>query len=350
VNDRKPVRIRVTQPGELLAILPRLLGYVPSDSLVVVGLTEPRGQIGVVFRYDLPPLEHMPEVVNHATSILARQNMARAVVVGYGTGQQITPRADAFRQGAAAAGLDLKDVLRVDEGRYWSYLCTEPSCHPAEGTPLEAERPDGAALDTIGPARPSRQALAATIAPLTGSQEALMREAGQQAEQAARELADHGGGQAVYQARLDAVESAVSTYRSGGTISNQQHAWLAQALTDIRVRDSAWSRMEPKHAEAHRRLWTDLVRRAEPGNVAPAASLLAFTALQDGQGALANLALDRATHDDPDYSMAHLLGCVSQAAIPPSELKPPMTPEEVAAAYEPTLDIEADARGIEAGQ
>jgi hypothetical protein len=350
VNELKPVRIRITQPGELLAILPRMLGYVPSDSLVVVGLTEPRGQIGLVFRYDLPLMEQMPEVINHATSILARQNMARAVVVGYGTGQQITPRADAFRQGAAAAGLDLRDVLRVDEGRYWSYLCTEPSCHPVEGTSLEAERPDGAALDAIGPARTSRQALAATIAPLTGNQETLMREAGQRAEQAARELAGRGGGQAVYQARLDAVEWAVSTYRSGGTISDQQHAWLARALTDIRVRDSAWSRMEPAHAGAHRRLWTDLVRRAEPGNVAPAASLLAFTALQDGQGALANLALDRATQDDPGYSLAHLLGRVSQAAVHPTELKPPMTPEEVATAYEPALDTEAGSRGIEAGQ
>ena len=52
--------------------------------------------------------------------------------------------------------------------------------------------------------------------------------------------------------------------------------------------------MDPEHHAAHARLWTDLTRRACPGYVAAPAALLAFTAWQAGNGALANLALDRA--------------------------------------------------------
>jgi hypothetical protein len=92
--------------------------------------------------------------------------------------------------------------------------------------------------------------------------------------------------------------------------------------------------MDPGHADAHLRLWTDLTRRAQPGYVAAPASLLAFVAWQSGDGALANVALDRALADDPQYSMAQLLRQVITAGTPPSLARLPMTPEEVAASYD----------------
>ena len=73
------------------------------------------------------------------------------------------------------------------------------------------------------------------------------------------------------------------------------------------VRDDAWARMDPGHAPAHERLWADLTRHAQSGYVAAPACLLAFTSWQNGNGALANLALDRAIADTPSYSMALLL-------------------------------------------
>ncbi|MGH3190296.1 MAG: DUF4192 family protein [Streptosporangiaceae bacterium] len=60
----------------------------------------------------------------------------------------------------------------------------------------------------------------------------------------------------------------------------------------------------------------------------------AFVAWQSGQGALANVALDRALADDSKYSMALLLRQVINAGAPPSMARLPMTPEEVAASYE----------------
>ncbi len=134
---------------------------------------------------------------------------------------------------------------------------------------------------------------------------------------------------------LAAVGSMIGTYRAGGRYATDyQIAWITVALRDLRVRDDAWARMDPAHADAHQRLWTDVTRRAQPGYVAAPASLLAFVAWQSGDGALANVALDRALADEPRYSMALLLRQVITAGTPPSLARLPMTPEEVAASYE----------------
>jgi hypothetical protein len=37
---------------------------------------------------------------------------------------------DAVRARVAEAGVQVHEALRVDEGRYWSYLCQDPACHP----------------------------------------------------------------------------------------------------------------------------------------------------------------------------------------------------------------------------
>ena len=130
------------------------------------------------------------------------------------------------------------------------------------------------------------------------------------------------------------MQAAISTYREGGSIEHYgQFAWLALTLTSLPVRDDAWARMDPAHARAHQRLWTHLVRHAQSGYIAAPAALLAFTAWQNGNGALANLALDRALADTPGYSMAQLLRDTIDAGAPPSLAVLPMTPQEVAASY-----------------
>jgi hypothetical protein len=106
------------------------------------------------------------------------------------------------------------------------------------------------------------------------------------------------------------------------------------ALREIRVRDDAWARMDREHLDAHLRFWSHLTRLARPGYVAAPAALLAFCAWQSGDGALANVALDRALADNPRYSMAKLLRQALDSGAPPSMARLPMTPEEVAAAYD----------------
>ena len=92
--------------------------------------------------------------------------------------------------------------------------------------------------------------------------------------------------------------------------------------------------MDIEHHRAHLRLWTDLTRLARPGTWRHQPALLAFVAWQAGDGALANVALDRALADNPRYSMALLLREALDSGAPPSMARLPMTPEEVAAAYD----------------
>jgi hypothetical protein len=89
----------------------------------------------------------------------------------------------------------------------------------------------------------------------------------------------------------------------------------------------------------------DLTRHAQPGYIAAPASLLAFVAWQAGNGALANLALDRAEADDPGYSMARLLRDTLTAGAPPSLAVLPMTPEEVAASYDEAVAETSTSQG-----
>jgi hypothetical protein len=324
----------------LLAAIPRLLGFAPENSMVVLGITPGRGLVKVMIRYDLPgtPAADLAEDISQDAACRVRHSGSDLVglAVGYGPGPLVTPVADAIRASMPAAGLHLAEVLRVEDGRYWSYLCREPSCCPAAGVLFDIDsHPVTAALVAAGmQALPSRSALAATIAPLTGSGADVMAAQTRHAEHMARSLFTRDGLRGLTGRGLAAVQAAIGTNRDGGSITRAfPHAWLAVALTSLRIRDDAWARMDPRHCQAHQRLWTDVVRRVRPGYVAAPASLLAFTAWQSGNGVLASIAVERALDDVPGYSMALLLREALDSGAPPSVARLPMTPAEVAASY-----------------
>ena len=332
-------KVQVRAADALIAVVPFLLGFHPDRSLVVLAVSRPDGRVQLAFRFDLPdpPDAAMTaEIIRHTAVLLARNQFADAVLVGYGPGTLVTPLADQARQVLPAAGFRLHDILRVEDGRCWSYLCTSPSCCPVDGLVVGSDaHPAAAVLAGAGvTAAPSRDALAATIAPVTGPEADAMTEATRNAERAVRRLGPSIP-RALLTKGLAVVQHAIATYRDGGAlIAPDDFAKVAIALTILRIRDDAWARMDPRHRAAHAKLWTDLTRRACPGYVAAPASLLAFTAWQAGHGALANLAVDRALADQPDYSMALLLRDALTAGLPPSTARLPMTPEEVAASYD----------------
>ncbi|HTA11587.1 MAG TPA: DUF4192 domain-containing protein, partial [Streptosporangiaceae bacterium] len=178
----------------------------------------------------------------------------------------------------------------------------------------------------------------------------LIRRATLQAQLRLAQLVDLGKAEGDRDPRLRAtrtgrkeIQRAIRLYRSGGRVASIDHlAWLAVLLADIRVRDDAWARMDPAHREVHSRLWIDVLRSAAVEFVPAPASLLAFTAWQSGNGALAAMAVGRALAADPDYSMAQLLAGALDAVLPPSAARMPMSPAAVAASYAP-VPVEAEA-------
>ncbi len=341
-------RIRVGGPVALLAAVPVLLGFEPSDSMVVIGTEPPRAQVRLTLRYDLPDPADASlanDLARHAVSVLAAQCAQTAVAVGYGPGHRVTPLADALREHARGAGIALTEVLRAQNQRYWSYICASSCCCPPEGTPFDvSDHPVTRAFAAAGaaPVLSSRAELAATVAPADGDLAEAMRRATRDAEQrvgrlvarVARSGRKASARRLIATVGLQAVSTAIGRYRRGDSVGPEVAAWLTVVLRDLRVRDDAWSRMLPEHRAAHLRLWTDLTRMARPGYVPAPASLLAFVAWQSGNGALANVALDRALDDNPRYSMAMLLRQAVDSGAPPSLARLPMTPEEVAASYD----------------
>jgi hypothetical protein len=325
-------------------VVPVLLGFEPGNSMVVIGVGQPGAEVRLTLRYDLPDPGLAPAVAAHAMSVLTAQRIQTAVAVGYGPERLVSPVAAALRDCAPGAGVTVTELLRADNQRYWSYVCEDPACCPPEGKPFDVTDHPAARAMSAGSAGvlASRDALAATVAPVTGAAAEQMRQATRDVEeQVARAIARaaRSGRKAsvrrlIATVGLPAVSEGIRRYRGGGRLEPGEAAWLTVVLRDLRVRDDAWSRMRPEHREAHARLWTDLTRLAQPGYVCAPAALLAFVAWQSGNGALANVALDRALAEDADYSMAVLLRQVIDSGAPPSLARLPMTPDEVAASYD----------------
>ena len=260
-TTRSRTSSRQGSPAALLRLIPHLLGFVPETSLVVIGVTPPRDRIRVTLHYDLPDppeADLVADLAAHAVAVLRRQRLTAAVAVGYGPETLVTPVANELRDAAWQAGIDVHEYLRVTGGRYWSYTCGNEVCCPAEGVPFDAV-PDPAeaeALAIVGnTVLASRAALAAGVAPLGGIARESMRQATRRAEQhiarllaKVRKSARLGAARHMIVAEgLAAVGAMIARYRDGGRFATDDEiARISVALRDLRVRDDAWARMDPR--------------------------------------------------------------------------------------------------------
>jgi hypothetical protein len=284
--------------------VPGLLGFRPEMSVVVVGAAS-SGRAVPTLRYDLPESpQAAAEMAEHAASVLAANGADAATVICYGPAEAAMGPAAAFRERLPLAGLQVTGVVRCEDGSRCWCLCGDPSC--------EASAPVPVLSPGFGRVLPDRAALAATLAPVTG----LAAAAAGREIQGAAARATVLTAREVFERGCAAVGEAISAYRAGGqAISGRALAELAVPLSGLAVRDIAWAWMDPGFAADHQRLWTDVMRQVPSRYRAAPASLLAFTAWQQGNGALANIALDRALEADCGRS-ANSLGCRSRNSAP----------------------------------
>lgn len=328
-------RITLRSPADLIAAIPYLLGFHPARSVVLVAFTGGRAVFAA--RGDLPgPDPRNPAALaDGVLAAAAAQRPAAIALIGYGPATAVDPLLTACQQAARQHRIPVQDVLRVDGGRWWSYLCEDPGCCPPGGTPIDVSSHEIAAACAFAglPALPTREDLAAQVAPVDGPAREAMTAATAQAGQRLTRLVTGlppRGRRAVLTAEgRTAVTAAITRYGDGSTLDDHELAWLSLLLVSTPVRDLAWQAIAT--TEPHLRLWTDATRRVEPSLVAAPASLLAFTAWRAGNGALARLALDRALRQAPDYSMALLLADGLRQGLPPSLLdgwgRPPRQPQ-----------------------
>ena len=310
--------------AETVGLVPYLLGFHPHDSLVVVGFIGRRVMFGA--RYDLPPPGFHD--LDTVTTLILRQRVQAVFVLGYGPPGRVTPAVLALATALRRVGLPVLDVVRVTEGRWWSYMCGNPSCCPPEGNACRPEV-SPAVANAVYQGRvalPSRAALAARVAPVEGTLRVEMTEA---TERARTRLAgaDDPPGRRMLRAGHRAVREAERRAQDGRPLTADEAAWLGVLLTDVRVFDYALERKTGD--DWWIQLWIDVLRHVEPRYVPAPACLVGYVAWRVGDGPLARVAIDRALLADPSDETAIGLDQLLNSGLGPHALtshRPPGRP------------------------
>lgn len=307
----------LTSPHDLLAAIPFLIGYHPSDSLVLVSIKE--DCVGMAMRIDYP-IDQSEAAFDLCASHISADEADGALIVAY----QPLGRSDGddvLAQTTAAlsrAGVAIYESILIAEGSYRSLLCHDITCCPLAGRPVPPLDSSRIAMESVVEGHPMPFA---TIAELGASVRSnLLAQEEQWLERVQKSEVDaidsdlnnlqRDGATAVIDLANDFIEHGVST-------DQDLIAHVLGRLSEIQVRDFALGSHDGESAPGYKRMWMHLLRSAPPGFVAPVACLAAAIAYEYGDGALARAALDRAFADTPSYSLAQLLQRVFSAGWPP---------------------------------
>jgi hypothetical protein len=121
--------------------------------------------------------------------------------------------------------------------------------------------------------------------------------------------------------RRDGVEAMLlllDEFRIGrGPTDQRLVARVIGRMSDVQVRDYAMGVHQEDNYDLYFAMWRELLRLSPVGSVAPIACIVAAMAYENGDGALAQRALDRAISDNASYPLAALLRRVFNAGWPP---------------------------------
>lgn len=315
--DGEPTIVKIGSPADMVGIIPYLIGFQPTESLVASCLHGERQRTGTTMRVDLPPPADTIGYAEELAGRVAHENADEALVVCYTGACDVDdelPRCeliDAVTDALGAEGIRVVDALLVRDGRWWSYTCTRGCC-PREGTPL----PDATA-GAVGrfaaeaalrgqALLPSREQMELTVA---GPEVGPRAELDQHFLAGWCELALEAYRVGTDEARtytVDAVKEGVARWSDGVGITDAEVARIGVGLFDLLARDDV-ATMPVGDAESYVALLVELAHRTPDTWAAPICTVLAWVAYQHGGGALANVAVDRALRCDPTYRMALMI-------------------------------------------
>lgn len=357
-SPRPPLRI--SDPGDLLAAIPALLGFRPERSLVLVCLGGATGTaLGAVMRHDLipPPVcgdpaagsdlaAEMAAAIEQFAVVCAREHATAVIAVivdqdadcrgcewcsGGGTAAcAATVRAplhasviDAVARAVGKDGCALigAHVTReIATGSRWWSLLDDPrtglvpdpdvspvtTAHVLEGRQIRGSR--GELADLLTGDRSRRREVARALPELRAGQ------------------AERFGGQRTgrsFSARkkLEFVLFEIDNLASGEQPSARAFAALALALEHRTVRDAVMALAIGEKDLAAEALWLAMTRVLPHPERADAATLLGFSAYVRGDGPLAGIAFETALAADPAHRLAWMLDSALQGGIRPEAMR-----------------------------
>ncbi|MCU1593161.1 MAG: uncharacterized protein JWO12_553 [Frankiales bacterium] len=324
----KPIA-RLTTPSQMVAALPVYLGYVPTESLVVICCHEPRGRLGLTMRFDLPPTEHEQVLAEDIEGRVRHQRSTRVVIAVY------TCSPEPFARQALVANLlrrfeDLvvTEALLIGADRFWSYLCQDEGCCPVEGTPV-ADGQDSSAVQLLEVERvfegrtvlPDRAALEASLAGPSFLAATLARQRCEQALVLLEDAVDESGAELAAEVFLQGWLAALERFQDPpAELAGLEAAALAVSLQDVLVRDDL-AALPASDQPALLELLREVMTRTPPPYDAPVCTLFAWVSYCAGGGAQTSIALERALTTDPTYSLALLLQTMVLGQVSPKQLR-----------------------------
>jgi hypothetical protein len=270
----EPQPIVLHSPSDLVAAIPGLLGFYPSDSVVVAALC--LGRVEVLARFDIDLAADEPLLIDRMKPLTRSGDSYIGVV---------------FSPDRGLARIAVQILGKVLE--------------PLLGVFIDGGPP---------PDSPQRAQLAATVAgPSAADQrDAVVELAALRAEVNGWQLGR----------RQAAATALVAAGLNGEDLSIRDLWELAVLVQSGQVRDVVWPSLRPDNADDHLALWLAVLEQT-PDDLAPSVLAMAgCAAWQQGDGALLNCCLERGLAIDPDHSMLRCLEQVSLRGLPPSVWQP----------------------------
>ena len=305
----------IASTKDLVTAVPFLVGYQPTDSIVIVGLKD-EDSIEVTMRFDYPEESNFEQYTHLAKTIMA-QGIKDVILVTYVPSHIESPEVMIDLQITLNHyKIKIVDSIVVLDGKYRSVLCKEESCCPLEGTPLPDIKESALAVSQVLAGEPlpfsNVDALKASLRMYDEipSIVSYITDA---------TPVDDIEGQRLAAQTFDVMLEAFS--EQGELPDDRDAGLLLVGLQDVIVRDYLLGSINDDNAQDITNLWRWLLLVAPPGYKAPVASLSAAVAYEFGRGAEAHHLIDIALEDEPGYSLATLLQRVFAAAWNPDSFK-----------------------------
>jgi len=289
----RPVKLKVSTPADLVATLPYLFGFPPTDSIIVLAL---QGKRVVASARADAALVGEPDKIQQALSAITRQG-DHLIVIAWIEPQKAAERA-AVLVAAALGGVGQTIIVcggrcRADGG-------------PWQQCPASLPEAQEAGLEVL----PSRAAVAAKVkGPPASDKQATRR------WRLARS-AVVGHDQEWCQARLD--ELLTHGIARPDRLSAYELTELAALVHDGVLRDRVWQFFDAARAGRLVVLWQSAVAVVARAGAPAPLGLLALAAWLHGEGALQTCCLERGLRIAPEHSLLRLVDQMMVAGLPPA--------------------------------
>lgn len=330
----------LTSAHDLITAVPFLIGFHPTDSIVLISVKE--GAIGVAMRIDLPSTINSDEIDLLAHHFI-RDEAEAALLVAYmpegrndGDSLLISLGAGLIRN-----GIEIHESLLISGGRYRSIICRDATCCPPAGKALPAIEDSAIAAEHVVAGIPMPYGDISELIDSIAADPISMTKGWSTAVNNFKIDEDSPEVTALRRDGVESMELLLDEFRIGrGPTDEMLVARVIGRMSDVQVRDYAMGVHQEDTYDLYFAMWRELLRLAPVGLVAPIACIVAAMAYENGDGALAQRALDRAIADDPTYPLAALLRRVFNAGWPPqsfAQMRAELHPKVIATIFDSTI-------------